>query len=240
MSWFLGASMGWFVGGPLGAVVGGAIQHILSSAKIKQIGRSDGASEPEMIFISNLVAIMTKICMADGHISHEERRVIHQFFENSLGYSGENLRFIDAMIEETDRQNPDLKQIVYAFDRFAKHEQRLFLLDLAYSIASADHTITEDEQNAINDVASALNLSQAEHERIRGRHSIVRMDKNYVVLGVNRSASNEEIKKAYRQLAMQYHPDKVSHLGQELIDFSNKKFQEINDSYQTIKRERGL
>lgn len=240
MSWLFGASMGWFVGGPLGAVVGGAIQHALSSSKIKQIGRSHVSTEPEMIFVSNLVAIMTKICMADGHISKEERRVIHKFFENSLGYSGENLRFIDAMIDETDRQNPDLKQIVFAFDRFANHEQRLILLDLAYNIAAVDHTITEGEQKAIDDIVAALNISQAEHERIRGRHSAARVDDHYAILGVDRSARNEEIKKAYRQLAMQYHPDKVSHLGQELIDFSNKKFQEINSSYQTIKRERGL
>ncbi len=240
MSWIFGASMGWFVGGPLGAVVGGAIQHVFSSAKVKQIGQSDAATEPEMIFISNLVAIMTKICMADGHISREERRVIHKFFESSLGYSGENLRFIDAMIDETERQNPDLKQIVFAFDRFAKHEQRLILLDLAYHIAAVDHTITGDEQNVIDDIVAALNISQAEHERIRGRHSVVKVGEKYAILGVDRSASNEEIKKAYRQLAMQYHPDKVTHLGQELIDFSNKKFQEINDSYQTIKRERGL
>ncbi|MEE8424077.1 MAG: DnaJ domain-containing protein [Thermodesulfobacteriota bacterium] len=240
MSWLFGASMGWFVGGPVGAVVGGAIQHVFSSAKMKQIGQSDAAAKPEMIFISNLVAIMTKICMADGHISTEERRVIHKFFESSLGYSGENLKFIDAMIDETDRQNPDLKQIVFAFDRFANHEQRLILLDLAYNIAAVDHTITEGEQNAINDIVAGLNISQAEHERIRGRHTVVKVGKNYAILGVDRSASNEEIKKAYRQLAMQYHPDKVSHLGQELIDFSNKKFQEINNSYQTIKKERGL
>lgn len=155
MSWLFGASMGWFVGGPVGAVVGGAIQHVFSSAKMKQIGQSDVAAEPEMVFISNLVAIMTKICMADGHISTEERRVIHKFFESSLGYSGENLKFIDAMIDETDRQNPDLKQIVFAFDRFANHEQRLILLDLAYNIAAVDHTITEGEQSAINDIITS-------------------------------------------------------------------------------------
>lgn len=66
------------------------------------------------------------------------------------------------------------------------------------------------------------------------------MDEHYAVLGVDRSASDEEIKKAYRQLATQYHPDKVSHLGRELIDFAHKKFQEINDSYQAIRQERGF
>ena len=240
MGWLFGASMGWFVGGPLGAVVGAAVQHVLSGATRKQLGRSHAATNPEMIFVSNLVAIMTKICMADGHISPEERRVIHNFFMNSLGYRGEELRFIDAMIDETDRQNPDLYQVALAFDRFAKHEQRLVLLDLAYNIAAVDHVITEGEQKAINELVAALNISHEEHERIRGRHSVVRAVEHYAILGVDRSASNGEIKKAYRQLATQYHPDKVSHLGQELIDFANKKIQEINNSYQAIRRERGF
>jgi DnaJ like chaperone protein len=240
MGWLFGASMGWFVGGPLGAVVGAAVQHALSGETIKQLGQSHTDTNPEMIFVSNLVAVMTKICMADGHISPEERRLIHNFFENSLGYQGENLQFIDAMIDETERQNPDLHQVILAFDRFAKHEQRLVLLDLSYNIAAVDHVITEDEQKAINELAAALGISQEEHERIKGRHSAVRADEHYAILGVDRSAGNAEIKTAYRQLATQYHPDKVSHLGQELIDFAHKKFLEINESYQAIRQERGV
>lgn len=240
MSWLFGAGLGWFVGGPLGAIVGGAIQHALSNSKLQQLENSGGATNPEMIFITNLVAVMTKICMADGHISTEERRVIHDFFSKSLNYGGDELRFIDAMIDETDRRNPDLTQVALAFDKFASHEQRLILLDLAYSIASADHIICDKEQKAIDDLVSALQLSKEEHERIRGRHSVAKKSGHYAVLGVDTSASNEDIKKAYRQLATQYHPDKVSHLGEELVDFANKKFQEINDSYQAIKKERQI
>jgi DnaJ like chaperone protein len=240
MSWLFGAGMGWFVGGPLGAIVGGAIQHALSNAKIQKIEHNGSTTNPEMIFISNLVAVMTKICMADGHISLEERKVIHDFFSKSLHYGGEELRFIDAMIDETERRNPDLIQVALAFDKFANHEQRLILLDLAYNVASADHVICEGEQKAINELVSALKLSKEEHERIRGRHATSKHGGHYAVLGIEPSASNEDIKKAYRQLATQYHPDKVSHLGDELIAFANSKFQEINDSYQAVKKERGI
>lgn len=240
MSWLFGAGLGWFVGGPLGAIVGGAIQHALSNSKFKELELNSSATNPEMIFVSNLVAVMTKICMADGHISAEERKVIHDFFSRSLNYGGEELRFIDAMINETERLNPDLTQVALAFDKFANHEQRLILLDLAYNIASADHVICDGEQKAINELVSALKLSREEHERIKGRHAKAKDSGHYAVLGIEPTTSNEDLKKAYRQLATQYHPDKVSHLGDELVAFANSKFQEINDSYQAVKKERGI
>lgn len=240
MGWLFGAGLGWFVGGPLGAIVGGAIQHAMSGNKWEQLEQNRSATSPEMIFVSNLVAVMTKICMADGHISQEERKVIHDFFGRSLGYKGEELKFIDAMIDETERLNPDLTQVVLAFDRFAKHEQRLVLLDLAYNIAAIDHVITEGEQRAINELVSGLSISGEEHDRIKARHAVAKASGHYAILGVEQTASVDEIKKSYRQLATQYHPDKVSHLGEELVDFAHKKFQEINESYQAVRQERGF
>ena len=240
MGWFLGAGLGWFVGGPLGSIVGAAIQSALSSRTQQQLRGSQGQTNAEAIFVTNLVAIMTKICMADGHISKEERNVIHNFFAKSLGYSGEQLRFIDAIINETDRRDPDLRQICLAIDKFANHEQRFVLLDLANNIAAVDHVITDGEQRAIDEIVSAFNLSHEEHERIKSRHPIAKAGDQYTVLGVDSSSSNEELKKAYRHLAKQYHPDKVSHLGGELVEFAHQKFQEINESYQALKRQRGF
>ena len=240
MGWFFGAGLGWFVGGPLGAIVGGAIQSALSSKTQKQLRGSQGQTNAEAIFVTNLVVVMTKICMADGHISKEERNVIHNFFAKSLGYGGEELRFIDAIINETDRKDPDLRQICLAIDKIANHEQRFVLLDLAYNIAAVDHVITDDEQKAIDVIVSAFNLSHEEHESIKARHPIAKAGDHYTVLGVNSSASNEELKKAYRHLAKQYHPDKVSHLGGEMVEFAHQKFQEISESYQALRKQRGF
>jgi DnaJ like chaperone protein len=240
MGWFFGAGLGWFVGGPLGAIVGAAIQSALSSRTRQQLRGSQGQTNAEAIFVTNLVAIMTKICMADGHISKEERNVIHNFFAKSLGYSGEELRFIDAIINETDRRDPDLRQICLAIDKFANHEQRFVLLDLAYNIAAVDHVITDSEQRAIDEIVSAFNLSHEEHESIKARHPIAKAGDHYTVLGVDSSASNEELKKAYKHLAKQYHPDKVNHLGEELVEFAHQKFQDINESYQALKKQRGF
>ncbi|MFQ5900170.1 MAG: TerB family tellurite resistance protein [Thermodesulfobacteriota bacterium] len=241
MGWFFGASLGWFFGGPLGAVVGAAIQKTLSSNTRHRIEHSQISTNPEAIFVTNLVAIMTKISMADGNISREERAVIHNFFKRSLGYGGEELRFIEAIINETARRDPDLFQVCNAFNRFADHEKRLILLDLAYNVATIDQVITDGEERTINEIVAALGISSDEHERIKVRFSVADKKKGpYTVLGIHQSASNDEIKRAYKQLATQYHPDKVAHLGGELVDFATAKFKEINGSYQTLKKERGF
>lgn len=240
MGWLFGAGLGWFIGGPLGAIVGAALQHALSQSDQVRIEEDRAPTNEETIFVANLVAIMTRICMADGHISKEERAVIHRFFEQSLGYSGRELLIIDAMIDETNRRNPDLTQICLAFKRFANHEQRLILLDLAYNIATVDHVVTAGEEQAINELVSALGITAEEHSRIRARHAVAKRNDHYAVLGLDPTAGKEEIKKAYRALAIQYHPDKVVHLGKELADFAHVKFQEINDSYQAIRKERGF
>jgi len=240
MGWFFGAGLGWFVGGPLGAIVGAAIQSAVSGSAMKQMQGVRQQTNDETIFITNLVVIVTKIGMADGHISRQERSIIHNFFAKSLGFKGDELRFIDAVIDETDRRDPDLYKICKAFDRFADHEQRLTLLDLSYTIAMADGVITEGEQRVIDQIVAALEISPREHERIQVRFKGAKQKDHYSILGLDSTASASEIKKAYRQMASQYHPDRVAHLGKEIIDFANVKFVEINDSYQALRKERGF
>ncbi|HEY5647916.1 MAG TPA: TerB family tellurite resistance protein [Nitrospiria bacterium] len=240
MAWLLGAGVGFVLGGPLGAVIGGSLQSIMSRSSRIPLDGNSPAANGEQIFISNLVAIMAKISMADGSISSQERKTIHDFFARALRYQGQDLQFIDAIINETERVNPDLTQICREFDRFAQKEQRLVLLDLVYQVATTDHVITREENEAIRQVVSALGLNQEEHEHIRSRHSAARRHDHYTVLGVDSTVSNDELKKSYRQLASQYHPDKVSHLGPELVAFSTNKIKSINEAYAAVRKERGF
>ena len=240
MSWLLGAGMGLLLGGPLGAVVGGVLQHMVTKNT-----RDTGLSKPnqinqETVFVTNLAAIMTKIAMADGRINPEEVRTIRNFFAQKLGYSGQDLEYIYGIIKETEKINPDLWKICHAFRQYAGYEIRMLLLDLAYQIAITDHIITDAEQREINTVASLIGVPEEEHQRIKNKYLSTQSKDNYSILGLRQGASPEEIKKAYRVMAAQYHPDKVTHLGKELIDFANQKFREINKAYDELKKVRGL
>lgn len=240
MSFFFGAGMGFLFGGPLGAVVGGAIQHFLTADDRERIARDHSNPNPEAVFVTNLAAIATKICLADGSISPKEKKVLHDFFSRSLHFHGDELRFIDELIEKTRLFNPDLREVCYSFKQIAGYEQRLLLLDLAYQIALADDAITPEEQQELDRVAEYIGIRPDEVERIHRKYVGASRKDHYTLLGVAKAASADEIKKAYKQLASQYHPDKVAHLGPELIEFAKNKFREINEAYNEARKEKGF
>ena len=240
MGWLLGAGIGFMFGGPLGAVVGGALQHVMSRRKqALSTGRAT-AHRQEQVFISCLVTIFTKISMADGSMSEAERKTIHNFFSRGLHYRGMELRFIDAMIAETQRVDPDLYEVCKVFDQFASKQQRLLILDLVYQVVVADHVVTKGEDEAIQQIIAFLGIGNEDHERIKSRYVLAKKRDHYATLGLTPTVDIKEIKNAYRQLASQYHPDKVAHLGTELVAFSEKKFKSINNAYSTIRKERNF
>ena len=240
MSWLFGAGMGLFLGGPLGAVVGGVTQHMLTKDTRDKIMSNSAKTNQETFFVTHLAAIMTKVAMADGHVSQEETQLIHNFFANKLGYRGEELRFIDGIIQETQRLNPDLTQICQAFRMTSNPETKMLLVDITYQIASSDHVITKNEQSTIDLIASQMGLSNEDYQTIRNQYSHESKKDSYSIFGLEPGATPEEIKKAYRVMASQYHPDKVSHLGNELIEFANNKFTEINAAYDELKKIKGF
>jgi len=168
------------------------------------------------------------------------RKTIHNFFSRGLHYKGMELRFIDAIIGETQRTDPDLYQICKALDQVANKQQRLLLLDLVYQVVTTDQVVTKSEREAIQQVVSATGIGKDEHEHIKLRYAPAKKSDHYHILGIKPTVDNSEIKRAYRQLASQYHPDKVSHLGPELIAFSEKKFKSINDAYTAIRKARNF
>lgn len=243
MSWLFGTGIGLFMGGPLGAVVGGVMQHILTKDTREMILSNPAPTNQETVFVTNLAVIMTKVAMADGYVSQEEIQLINNFFYQKLRYQGEELRFIEGIINETQRLNPDLSLVCRAFKLASDIQTRMLLIDITYQIASTDHIITESEQNTINLIVLQLGISEQDHQRIKNQYAQDTQEKKkdyYTILGITSGATPEEIKKAYREAASQYHPDKVSHLGKELIEFANNKFTEIKTAYEEIKKIKGI
>ena len=118
-------------------------------------------------------------------------------------------------------------------------EVRIQLLHYLFGIAKADGHVAEVEIQILNRIANLMGVPQADFESLK---NMFYRDTNsdYKVLGIESTATEEEIKKAYRQMAIRYHPDKVAPMGEEYQKGAQEKFQKIQEAYENIKKQRGI
>jgi len=240
MAWILGAGMGFLRGGPMGAVIGGALQHILNKKLQQKIRKSLPGLDDEGVFVTCAAVVMTKIAMIRGPVKPKSRVIIKKFFQKNLSYSDAELGFIDKVVDETQKVRPDLEPIVSQYCKVCRNHYTSLLLALAYQVALVESDITEDVQKELNRLAGLLSLSYKLHDSLRDKYCLEALKTPYTILEVSSGATNEEIKKAYRQQVMKYHPDKVSCLGEVQAQEAHLKFLEIMEAYQELERVRGV
>ena len=240
MSWMMGIGLGWLRGGPLGALVGGVAQHFITQKFKKNLRKNLSGISDEAGFVTCLTAILTKICIAKGSISSGEIQVIQAFFVKNLNYQGSNLKYINRVITETQKINPDLLRLVESYKKSTGSNYCLLLLALAYQVVLIENSLTNSTQERINSLAMLLAVFPEDHNRVRKKYSLEALRTPYDVLEVNSSASNEEIKKAYRQMVGQFHPDKMMHLGEDKVEEAHLKFLEIQEAYRELEKIHGM
>jgi len=248
-----GAAIGFSFGGPIGAIIGAAIGHIFDSSTMKRPVRYVRGSERELSFITSLILLLVGTAKADGEVTHEEIETIKQFFKNQVKYNSSDYYIIDKLINESIHRDVDLPEVCNEISKRTNYEERLFLIRINYQIASADRKITVEEEDYIRKASNYLGINEYDYNILRNTYASYRKSNSYqgtthdigrkdpyILLGIDRNCSNEELQKAYRNLASKYHPDKVSHLGKEFIELATNKFTHIQEAYQTIKKERGI
>ena len=198
-------------------------------------------SESHNRFVILLVNILVKIAQADGHFTRAELNAILNFFQYNLRYNQDQMYWVKQLVKEA-RENPtDLRQLLEEFRTSFAYEPRLILLELIYQIIYTKQPPPEDELRQARAIAGLLQISVYDQRTIEAKYmyrqrqeaaSSGQMEEQYyAVLGLEIGADFVEIKKAYRKLSMQYHPDKVGHLGEEFKKIAEEKMKEINVAY---------
>ncbi len=212
-------------------------------SRISGYERSQTASHNEFVFL--LVRILVHIAKIDGQVTREELHTIENFFRVSLRYTADQLLWVKELIKEASRTPSDLVELLTRFKAQFAYEPRLILLELIFQVIHSGAKAVAPEIEVARRIAIFLEISAHDLQTIQSRYTqrfrqqASQEDRSYEILGVSRGATPEEIKKAYRTLSMQYHPDKVSHLGEEFKRVAEEKMKEINAAYQYFKERQG-
>ena len=237
--WISGA-IGWAVAGPLGGLLGYALASILekqdSASKYKEY-REYSPVEERNSFLVSLLVLSSSVMKADGKVMQSELAYVKAFIVKNFGpdAGAEATRYLRELL----KKEVNIPEVGAQIKRHMAYEARVQLLHYLAGIASADGNVTLSEINVLKSIAISLEISSADSQSI-----LAMFDKGtgaaYKILELPEDATDEEVKKAYRRLAVMHHPDKVSHLGPDIQKAAEEKFKKITEAYDKIRKDRGI
>ena len=249
---WIGGYLGWSAFGPLGGILGFIIGVLFDTAvnsgegnPLRLTDEQSQQGDRNSFFISMLV-LSAYIVKADGKVMHSEmelvRGMLRQNFGEPAAQQGDQI--MRQLFAEQDRQGTSVyrQRIQQACQQIASHVDysgRLQLLNFLVMIAQADACVDQVEVTALKEVAQWMQMSPQEVDAMLHLEGDT-LEDAYKVLGVSPDATDEELRKAYRRLALEHHPDRVAKLGDDVRRAAEKKFQEINAAKERIWKARGL
>lgn len=138
-----------------------------------------------------------------------------------------------------DRPHIPIEKVCMDIHSTINPQERVLILHYLFGIASADGQISQSEYNLIEKISQLIRVSHSDFQRVKHMFIIVKTS-DYKVLGLEETATANEIKTAYRELVKRYHPDRVMHLGEEHQKNAKEQFQKIQNAYENIKKKRGF
>ena len=236
--------LGWVFGGPIGGIVGYALGSLFSSNRPRimreEVFEQFGNTEEQRGFNVTLLVLSAAVMKADGNVKKSELDYVKRFFLHNFGQ--EKAEKSIKMLRDILDQDYDLAEVSRQVGRYMNYSSRLQLLHYLFGIAAADGDVSEPEIEVIHTISLNMGLYDSDYESIKSMfvREINASENAYKILGIDPTATDEEVKKAYREMAKKNHPDLVSNLGEEVHQAAEKKFQEINEAYEIIKKQRGL
>ncbi len=236
---WIGAGLGAFAGGPIGAIVGFMVGSMFDGGQEAVKRGTSGYSSRTTTggYVMSLLVLVSAVMKADGKVLKSELDYVKKFLVHNFGEASaqEAIKLLRDLLKQTIPVNDVCRQIQANMN----YSARLQLVHFLFGIAQADGQVAPEEKQLITQICSQMGINDKDFESIQAMF-IPNTDADYKILEIDRSASNEDIKKAYRRMAMKYHPDKVSNLGEDFQNAAKEKFQKVNQAYENIKKERNV
>ncbi len=189
-------------------------------------------------FELNLLSLSALVIKADGKVSQTEMDYVRSYFVQAYGKERANaiFRTFNEVIKERELSAARISQYLA---HKTQYPARLQITHFLFGIAKADGRVSEAEARIIQEIASYLRIKNKDFESIKAMF-FKSVDNAYKILEIEKTASNEEVKKAFREMAKKYHPDKLGHMDEAYRKGAEEKFRKVQEAYEHIQKERGL
>jgi DnaJ like chaperone protein len=249
-----GGTVGFVLGGPLGMIIGGALGAQAGEGGstahpgARQAGRvrMGAGQDTQTAFMVALISLAAKVAKADGNVTQAEIRTLDAFLKTNLRMSLQERQMAARVFNEA-------KDSPLPASEFARQVRGILgpfpdrlrdMVTLLLQIAHADGSLHSAEERLIQQIARDLGLTDRDYQECRALFggASVSGDSAYEALGVAPDATEAEIKKAYRRIAREYHPDVLQSKGlpEDFMQFAKEKLQKVNEAYDVIKKQRGF
>ena len=245
---WLGAGLGFTLGGPIGAAIGFAVGSFVDGFTVEDLtqeqeeyrrqtsGRRTVNTQSGDFEISLLV-LASIVIKADGKVDQRELNYVRTQFVGMYGKERANHAF--KLFNGIMKKQVSARQVCMQIRQHMPHSSRLQLIHFLFGISKADGHVTATEVEEIRKISGYLYINQNDFESIKAMFYDA-SDSAYKILEITKSATDSEVKKAYRKMAKKHHPDKLQDLGEEHLKGAKEKFQQIQEAYDKIKKERGM
>lgn len=236
--WIAGV-LGWAAFGPLGGILGYFLTsriEQLSEAAAQQGGTQPTDQGQRNSFLMSLLVLSAAVMKADGKITAKENATLREFFARNFGpWAADEA---EELVKEIVQKEFSLYEVCNQIRSCMDYSQRLQLFHYLVALGACDG-LQPRETDVLETIATYIGLSKIEVDSIFAQFRPSN-DSNYKILEITPDATNDEIKKAYRKMAIKYHPDKVATLGEDIQKAAEEKFKAISQAYEAICRERGM
>ncbi len=236
MSWnkLIFGALGWAMFGPIGGILGYTLgsQSDSRSSYSRRRGNTQSGD-----FGVALLILLAAVMKADGKILKSELDYVKNFLIDNFGKVHANQAL--KMLKELLHKDFPLNQVCGQIQQNMDHPSRLQLMHVLFGLSASDGEVHPEEIRVIKTIGNYLNINPKDFESIQAMF-YKDTESAYKVLEIDKSATDSEVKKAYRKMAVKYHPDKVGHLGEDFQKMAEEKFKQLNDAYQKIKSNRNI
>ena len=236
--WIAGA-LGWAMFGPIGGILGyyfaSRVEKLAEATVVYGEDQTWNQGQRNS-FLMSLLVLSASVIKADGKTTSQELSTLRSFFARNFGPQAGNEA--EEIVKDLLSKDFNLYEVCRQVRSCMDYSQRLQLYHYLVSLGACDG-LHKSEIDVLEVIASYIGLSKSEVDSIFAQFRPSN-DSNYRILEIEPNATDEEVKKAYRKMAIKYHPDKVATLGEDVQKAAEEKFKAISQAYEAICRERGI